>query len=132
MPELQRLNLKTARDQEGSIIVAAEQPLGLHRLEAWEMSQPRTMPLMTKQSNPIPRELLKRSVVDVIAVGVGQERRDDPFPARADALQPLRQRPGPQAQVEQNTYPFGLDQGRIPLRSARENRELNGHCGEKS
>ena len=129
VPQRDRLEPQAGRRQERAIVVEPDQPGLLESLEARVGGQRRPMPLVAIERDPPPGHLGEGPRVDVIAVRVGQDDRRDRGPVRADALEPLAERPGPDPDVDQQPGTDASNQGRIPPRSAGEHGELNGMAG---
>ena len=90
------------------------------------------MPFVAKKGDLPQGQQPERGRLDVVAVGVRQHRRPDPGQARPDPLQPGRERPRPQAQVNQESGMAGLHQAGIPPRSAGKHGELDRHRASRS
>ena len=97
MPQLDRLEPQSGRGQERTVIVEPDQPGLLELAEARVGGQHLPMRFVTVEHHAAPRHFRERLRVDMIAVGVRQDGGRDPRPGRADALEPLADRPGPDA-----------------------------------
>jgi hypothetical protein len=118
---------KSRRSQEGGLVVIPHET-GLAKLfERGLTSQMVCMLGMTIQEYATTSEQAERGRVDVIAMGVGQDRRQDPIQGRGDRFEALGQDPRTESDVDQEAARASLEKRCVSPRSACEDSELNAH-----